>query len=417
MASDASRRFVAKQFALHYRDAPLAMPDRFGKREFGFMFFDRRFMMRHMAFPSRAALKKYLVENVPAHAYYSTAYYEKPDAPKMRDKNWLAADLLFDLDADHVRGAEALPYEQMLDRVKGEVKRLLDEFLLGDLGFEQTDLSIVFSGGRGYHVHVRSPRVLRLTSHERREIVDYVTGTDLDLDWVFPITPFEQRRFRDRAGIEYKRAMPKSEDGGWRGRIRSGIEDLLVELESLSEEDAIARIADILKESKRDIGEKTIDGLYADLFTKRRGRSGADRMRDDDTYEVFSEKRHSEAFLSLVNMRVCGDVKGETDEPVTSDVRRLIRLPSSLHGKTGFEVVPLTRDELDSFNPFVDAVPHAFEETSVNVRCNSSISLGLRDQRFELEKGVNQVPAYAAVHMICRNLASIDNSHTKYLSA
>ncbi|UCE46008.1 MAG: DNA primase catalytic subunit PriS [Methanobacteriota archaeon] len=417
MASDASRIFVTKQFALHYRDAPLTMPDRFGKREFGFMFFDRRFMMRHMAFPSRAALKKYLVENVPAHVYYSTAYYEKPDAAKMKDKNWLAADLLFDLDADHVRGAEDLPYEQMLERVKGEVKRLLDEFLLGDLGFEQTDLNIVFSGGRGYHVHVRSPKALRLSSHERREIVDYVTGTDLDLDWVFPVTPFEQRRFRDRAGLEYKRTMPKSEDGGWRGRIRSGIEDLLVELESLSEEDAKARIADVLKESKRDIGEKTIDGLYADLFAKRRGRSGADRMREDDTYEVFSEKRHSEAFLSLVNLRVCGDVKGETDEPVTSDVRRLIRLPSSLHGKTGFEVVPLTRDELDSFDPFVDAIPRAFEETSVDVRCNSSISLGLRDQRFELEEGVNQVPAYAAVHLICRNLASIDNSHTKYLSA
>ncbi|MDH3364618.1 MAG: DNA primase catalytic subunit PriS [Thermoplasmata archaeon] len=417
MVSDESRKFVARQFARHYRDSPLAMPDRFAKREFGFMFFDRRFMMRHMAFPSRAALKRYLVENVPAHAYYSTAYYEKPDAPTMGEKKWLAADLLFDLDADHVRGAEDLPYEHMLERVKKEVVRLLDEFLLGDLGFDNTDLKVVFSGGRGYHVHVHDPKVLRLSSHERREIVDYVTGTDLDLDWVFPSTPFEQSRYRDRTGVTYRRAMPKIGDGGWRGRIRKGVEELLSELEDLPEEDAKKRIADGLSSSKRDIGAKTVGGLYADLFAKSRGISGAGRIRKEDTYEVFSEKRHSEAFLELVNLRVRGDVKGETDEPVTSDIRRLIRLPSSLHGKTAFEVIPMTRDDLDDFDPFVDAVPRAFEETDVGVSCEKAVSVELRGERFELDEGRNNVPAYVATHLICRNRASIDSGHTKYLSA
>ena len=105
MPPDASRSFVTSQFARHYRDAHLLMPDRFTKREFGFMFFDRSFMMRHLGFPTQAALKRYLVEHTPAHAYYSSAYYERPDAPTMAEKNWLAADLLFDLDADHVEGA------------------------------------------------------------------------------------------------------------------------------------------------------------------------------------------------------------------------------------------------------------------------------------------------------------------------
>ena len=103
-------------FSKHYREAALAMPDRFAKREFGFMFFDRDFVMRHLGFPTRAALKKYLVEQVPSHAYYSCAYYEKPDAPTMAEKKWLGADLIFDLDADHVEGAKDLPYEKMLLR-------------------------------------------------------------------------------------------------------------------------------------------------------------------------------------------------------------------------------------------------------------------------------------------------------------
>ena len=47
---------------------------------------------------------------------------------------------------------------------------------------------------------------------------------------------------------------------------------------------------------------------------------------------------------------------GETDEPVTSDVKRLIRLPGSIHGKTGFIVRGLDFDGLADFNPLIDAV-------------------------------------------------------------
>jgi DNA primase small subunit len=387
MALDSSRRLVVKQFAKHYTQAPLDMPDRFARREFGFMFFDRGFMMRHLAFPSRAALKRYLVDQVPSHAYYSSAYYEKPDAPTMPEKTWLGADLLFDLDADHVEGAKGLSYDQMLERVKAEVKRLIDEFLNGDLGFDEEDLKIVFSGGRGYHVHVSRPSVLKLTSHERREIVDYITGTDLDLNWVFPQSAFEQSRFKDRSGLGYRRDMPKREDGGWKGRIRRGVDDLLAELENLPEQDAVRRIAESLTPSNRDIGPKTVDGLYADLFVKNKGKCGADRMREENAFEVFSE----------------------TDEPVTSDTHRLIRLPSSLHGKTGFEVVPMSRDALDGFDPFADAVPKAFDEEEVSVRAHAPVSLTLKGDRYELGEEAGRVPTYVAVHLICRNLASIDN--------
>ena len=181
-------------------------------------------------------------------------------------------------------------------------------------------------------------------------------------------------------------------------------------------DDAKLMMADILSASKRDIGRRTIDGLYADLFEGGRGMRGTDRMREENTFEVFSEKRHSEAFIELVNLRVRGDVRGETDEPVTSDIRRLIRLPSSLHGKTGFVVAPLSRERLDSFDPFDDAVPGAFDDSPVKVRCGGDASLKLRGQHLRLSEGENEVPAYAAVHLICRNLASIDNGHKKYLS-
>ncbi|OGD48061.1 MAG: hypothetical protein A3K76_01765 [Euryarchaeota archaeon RBG_13_57_23] len=407
MVIDESTRFIMKMFSRHYRQTALAMPDRFSKREFGFMFYDRQGMVRHTAFPTRASLKKYLIEQTPAHVYYSCAYYEKPDAQTMPEKKWLGADLIFDLDADHVEGAQNMPYEKMLERVKEEVTRLVDEFLLGDLGVPENELKIAFSGGRGYHVHINSPKVLRLTSHERREIVDFVTGTDLDIDWLFPPKPFEISRFKDRVDSDKKRTMPSLDDGGWRRRIRKGIDTLLDEIESMDPVDARSKLAELFEESKRDIGKKTLEGLYKDLFGGKTGKRGVDRMRAENTFEVFSEKRHSDAFLDLVDMRVRGRMKGETDEPVTSDIKRLIRLPTSLHGKTGFEVVPLTRRELTGFNPFDDAVSKAFGEEEVAVRCEKPCNVTLKGRDFALDSGSNSVPEFAAVYLLCRKLASI----------
>lgn len=407
MPPDPSARLLMRCFSKHYREARLALPDRFSRREYGFMFFDRGFVMRHLAFPTRAALKKYLVEQVPSHAYYSSAYYERPDAPTMGEKKWLGADLIFDLDADHVEGTKGLPYEQMLEHVKREVIVLIDEFLLGDLGFDAGHMKIVFSGGRGYHVHIRDPMVTKLSSHERREIVDYITGTALDMDWVFPATPFEAARFKERVGVAYKRAMPRLEDGGWRRRIRRGIDGLLAELDALPEEEGRLRLKELFAGTAKEIGARTIEGVYDDLFSGSKGRRGADRMRSEDTFEVFSEKRHADAFIDVVERKVRPRVKGETDEPVTSDIKRLIRLPSSLHGKTGFEVIPMSRERLDTFDPFLEAVPEAFGDAPVSVLCEKPVSVRLKGEQFSLDEGENEVPEYAAVHLVCRRLAAV----------
>ncbi len=113
--------------------------------------------------------------------------------------------------------------------------------------------------------------------------------------------------------------------------------------------------------------------------------------------------------MEIVELKVKGRMKGETDEPVTSDIKRLIRLPSSLHGKTGFEVVPLERDELQDFDPFRDAVPKAFGKKEVRIVCDKPISLELRDESFSLDAGACNVPEFVAVHLLCRRLARIEN--------
>ena len=418
--------FIKKRFSDYYKDVDLYLPDRFGRREWGFMYFEGGFMQRHLGFQSMEKLKQFLVQKVPAHVYHSSAYYEKPDAPTMSEKNWLGADLIFDLDADHIKGAERMSYEETLRKVKQEFKRLIDDFLLGDFGFEEGQLMIVFSGGRGYHIHIRDSRVLPLSSHERREIVDYITGKGLDMEWIFKEEPFDKRSFGRHVKVMRKVLMPEKDAGGWKNKMREGIMNLTFQLENLGEKESIKRL-----QAFEGIGEKTARGIYSDLFKEIKGRRGVDRMREEENLEIFSSDKHLKAFLDIVkgekSVKIEGkkrnieeesadsligkdDLEGETDEPVTSDIKRLIRLPSSLHGKTGLKVLPLSRDGLDDFEPLRDAVPKIFSDKPIKIVVKKPISVRLKNETFDLKEGEIEVPEYAAIFLICRRNAELSSN-------
>lgn len=133
----ATLEFVKQRFGEYYQRQNIAAPSSLEQREWGFVFFDAAAeirMRRHMAFVDREELNAYVRSLVPAHAYYSTAYYQTPSAPTMSEKHWAGADLIFDLDADQiVRG----PYPVMLARVKEETEKLIG-ILTDELGFSKT---------------------------------------------------------------------------------------------------------------------------------------------------------------------------------------------------------------------------------------------------------------------------------------
>lgn len=393
--------FVMSWFRKYYTDSPPPPPDRFGRREFGFMFFDKTFVQRHISFSKASDLNSFLREQVPAHVYYSSAYYELPAAATMEEKKWLGADLIFDLDADHIKGAEGLSYTDMLAEVKNEMARLLDDFILGDLGFNPAEIKVVFSGGRGYHVHVSDPRVMDLKSHERREIVDYITGTELDFDWVFEERAFEKRQFKQVTRVNKSRLLPSADSAGWRRRMRVGVERLLQELERLSAQDVRARFVEA-----RDVPDKLLEEMLSDLFSKRGGKSGANIMLGSDTLEVLSSSKGQILFLKMLEGHMKDELEGQVDEPVTSDIKRLIRLPQSLHGKTGLTVVPMSRDELDGFDPLRDAVPEMLPDDPVRLAVNGKVEIRLRGERFSLE-GNTEVPTFAALFLVCRRMATM----------
>ncbi len=176
------------------------------------------------------------------------------------------------------------------------------------------------------------------------------------------------------------------------------------------------------------MGEKTARGIYKDLFSGEKGKRGVDRMQSEGNLEIFSADKHLSAFLRIIKgevgirmenssheedmdildvTSVKESVKGETDEPVTSDIKRLIRLPSSLHGKTSFVVTPLKRGDLEEFEPLRDAISPAFSEEPLKVKVKKSVNIKLKEQDFNLKKGIFKVPEFAGIFLMCRGFAEI----------
>ena len=389
--SEESLSFVKNRFKEYYETCKITLPDRFGRREFAFIFFGGRGMFRHLSFDKRTQFTHFVKDKTPAHAYYSSAYYQYPDAPTMQEKNWMGAELIFDLDSDHLPGAEQMSYAESLEQVKKEFYKLVDDFLLNDFGFDEKHLDLYFSGGRGYHCHVTDAKVLGLDSNERREIVDYITGRDLKDSLIFHQQITGRKHYGGRSypsGTTLK--MPTPDEPGWRGRISRGIIEIVNDIKK----------SDNPIEKLQECGVKKVDAekLLGDLSNERVQRIKEGRLDQSKTIRKFF--LNNALRKTAVSMRA-----GETDEPVTCDVKRLIRLPGSLHGKTGLKVVKTSLDGLKDFDPLSDAV--VCSDDLVKIEVNEPLKMKMKGEEFNLKQGEEEVPSYLAVLLIGRKVANI----------
>jgi DNA primase small subunit len=93
------------------------------------------------------------------------------------------------------------------------------------------------------------------------------------------------------------------------------------------------------------------------------------------------------------------------DEPVTTDTRRLIRMPTSLHGGSGMRVQPLELRSLHDFDPLVDAV--VFGERDIKIDAGISLNMPMLGSSYEIKKGINKVPEAVGVFLCARGVAEI----------
>ena len=386
-----SLEFLKNTFRDYYSKHTIELPDRFGRREYAFVFFGGKGMMRHLGFQKKKEFINFVQEKAPAHAYYSSAYYQHPDAPTMQEKLWMGAELIFDLDSDHLPNAEKLSYEKSLELVKTEFKKLVEEFLLGDFGFNEKYIELYFSGGRGYHCHVKDPAILDLDSNERREIVDYITARDLRDSIIFHEHIAGKKQYGKQTYASGKSLkMPTPDEPGWRGRISKGIIDIVQDIKQ--SDDPIKKLEEY--GVKKNEAEKLIKDLSEERI--QRIQDGLlDQSKTIRRFFLNSSLRKTAVFLTA----------GETDEPVTCDVKRLIRLPYSLHAKTGFLVKKVNIDELSSFDPLRDTIVLGDDVTTVKV--NKPVNIKMNDEQFNLKEGEQETPLYLATFLIGRRMAEI----------
>ena len=351
-----SPQFVQQQFKVWYAKNSRTVPSPLdiAHREFAFLTFFGKTMYRHIQFQGIDDLQRYLRQNAPAHSYNSSSYYKDPTAD-MAKKGWLGADLVFDIDADHFDlkcqrehdkwrcrncGKEGVGHppeicdcgkaqfttetwlcEKCLQAAKNETRKLID-ILVQDFGVQPDELTTNFSGNRGYHVHVHSPTFNKLDQYARREIVDYIMANGLDPE----SHGFSQRNRGARSTMA---------EGGWRGRTSRALYDYILD----TPDDEIKKLK-LGGTSYRYIIEnrqiilKTIEDKHPGNLIPLIGSNSLKR--------IINEALALQA--------------SDIDTVVTTDIHRLIRLPNTLHGKTGWQVQTIPYGGLSDYDPMNTAV-------------------------------------------------------------
>jgi len=338
---------VAHRFGQYYRHAPLWSPPRIRTREWMFIPFGGAPPLRHKSFSDVEQVQRFLSERAMHSCFYSTAYWRRPHELKMADKLWQGADLIFDLDGDHLPGVTDKDFPGMLQVIQEQAWTLWNDFLEPEFGFNEEYLQVTFSGHRGFHLHYRDPRLFHLDSEARRELVSHIRGEGVDVQGGLA-------RYHD------------TDARGWTERIRSGMDDMIVKLRHIHRgtEDGHGQLTRL---------ESALQALQdREGITSQRSASAIKRLAEltdhdgriqrlkDGRFDVLGN--YQGLFLNLLKADasvVLGNA-GETDEVVTIDVRRQIRWPTSLHGKSGMRVseFPLARLDPDGgrpYNPLMEA--------------------------------------------------------------
>ncbi|RMF88971.1 MAG: DNA primase catalytic subunit PriS [Methanobacteriota archaeon] len=305
------------------------------QREFGFDHDGTGPKDRYNAFPDVNALAGFLRERAPYSAYSSVSYYERPG----KREGYLKAELVFDIDAKDLpqtlkkccKAGEVC--EKCLDIAKTFILTLKDIFE-GDFGLK--NIHYVYSG-RGYHVRILDPDVMDFTDVERAYILDYLTGS------------------------QELKGSPKVDR--WlapRGYTRVFKDRLLMMLEAATAED-LMMVEGIGKTTAEEVmrnKEQIMEDLkgWKNFAIETDKKTGVIRKRRFKALkDILGEARYDRLTDFVLKQNA-----SMLDAKVTVDVKRILRLPSSLHSKAGLKCMLI--GDLESFNPLRDAVPRFVAE-------------------------------------------------------
>lgn len=355
-------QFITEHFKKYYEKTNITAPS-IEKREFGFGNV-KKIDFRHKSFSTNAELKNYLISNTPKFTSFSTAYYEFPWSTPMEKKEYHGADLIFDLDNVYPNDKHLeYPHQDFLcnyctSKVARDTLQLIEEFLVPDFGLSVNELSVNFSGSKGFHVHIRNEKVRDLSHDARRAIADYITGKTLTVDSIFP---------RRGTAKSAPRNGPHVNFHGWGKRINQAA-----------------------KQYAQEKGEEKLNALQ--------------NLCSQGNWATFKQRELDVILAAAVKTSAV-----EIDAPCTFDLHRLIRLPETLHGDAALIAKTIQVNQLSNFNPLTIAAPFSFNE-KVKVKQNEPHSYTFIANECITTKptiDVQELPLQIALSLLCKNKAQL----------
>ena len=257
-------------------------------------------------------LKRFLRTKAPFAAYISVAFYANP-----RNRGgWEKAEYIFDIDAKDLPirsctcdGVCEICLGEALERVN-----IMLDTLKGDLGLK--NIHLIYSG-RGFHIRILDPVMMEADSDLRGEVLKYVAGAEVP-----------KSQYPNPSGKPYNFehfSIPIAYPAIFTEKVKYNILHLR--------------------------GDEKLDGinnrLMKDIVNNR------DYLYDDD-WGSFKQAIGPRRYKDMVNAMARVNL-ATIDAKVTIDLKRILRLPSSLHSKVSMKCVEVKNPE--TFDPFKHAVP------------------------------------------------------------
>tara|TARA_B100000035_G_scaffold281707_1_gene262792 strand:+ start:10893 stop:12110 length:1218 start_codon:yes stop_codon:yes gene_type:complete len=339
---------------------------------------------RHRYFQTNEDLKAYLSKIPKAAVFHSVGYYLDPLEREFAKKSLQGFDFIFDIDADNLTGKG---YVEKLGDLCMMAKRLIDNFLVGHFGIPKEDIRIEFSGRKGLHLTILGDKYRYLSKTARRELVEYIEGTKLDRTILFP----------EKKG--YVLSEPNSK--GWRGEGRAFIEDLLKETEGKTAKE----IEGILQEHKLPkVQSKKISALLTQPKIRQtvlEGRLSPLMGKGAVTLNSLSGavmKKHGVGLGSIIANMKKKKTKYEfdgkiIDRAVTYDAHRILRIPKSIHPKSGFPCITISYEQLADPLEIFDEISKLVGHDLITIKLAKPVYLEA-DEVLDLEAGEHLLPRY-----------------------
>ena len=292
-------------------NVPSFVLDSLTSREFGFDHFGQGPNDRYKTFQDPLRLKRFIKAKQPFAAYCSVAFYNNPN----QRKGWQKSELVFDVDAKDVPirtcdCKEGQVCDKCLHQAK-EIVLMIKDVLKGEMGLK--NINMIYSG-RGYHVRILDENIMEASSELRGQIVQYVIGAkEPDLT----------------NSLGFTNLQPFIIPYGYSKNFTKWSKYTILHL---------------TKNSKLDNVNKK---LLNDVLKHR-------HVLEDNAWGAFRSKigpiRYNKVLSAVarINMNI-------TDTKVSIDLKRILRLPSTLHSKVSMKSTLIKN--IETFDPFDDAVP------------------------------------------------------------